>query len=94
MSKSRAAVINLMLLLFGCLRPDAVVAINTLWLVVFLPVSVSFWFPAWEKRVNMRQESGETQSGSLASESELLIIVSSCFVGNKSGVDECTISQS
>lgn len=45
-----------MLLLLKCLRHNAVEAINTLWLVVFIPVNVSFWFPVWEEKnwVNMK----------------------------------------
>lgn len=38
------------LLLLECLWLDAAVAINTLRLVVLLPVSVSFWFLAWENK--------------------------------------------
>lgn len=50
MIKFSPAVINLMLLQLACLRHEAVEAINTLRLVVCLPVSVSFWFLAWEEK--------------------------------------------
>lgn len=49
MSMLRPAVIYLMLLLLEYLWHETLVALNTLSLVVFLPVNVSFWFLVWEE---------------------------------------------
>lgn len=92
----RRAVINVMLLLLECLRHEAVVTINTLWLVVFLPVNVSFWFPAWEAKQKLYStgDTGIQQLVGLSFTFTLLLIVSYCLVRNTSGADECEIKQS
>lgn len=98
MSKLRLAVINLMLLLLECLWHEAVAAINTLWLAVFLPVNVSFWFLAWEETTVLvymtHRNPADAVSHPLLFLFALLLSVSYCFVRNTSGADECEIKQS
>lgn len=93
MWKLRVTRIKLMLLLLECLWHAAVVTINTLRLVVFLPVSVSFWFWVWEERKSLSQhetqESGRRRQSVFAFLFALLLIASFCSVGSSSGESSC-----
>lgn len=78
----RSAVVNLL----HCLWRETVVTINTLWLVVFLPGSVSFWFPGWVKKTRHRNPADIVSQ-------PLFLIASYYFVRNSTGADECSIKQ-